>query len=137
MKNITDLFKILIPSKNINYQTLKEEQKICVEVANLLRKLTLEDKFPYIWFHVPNEFSKYNAVYGLKMGWMGRISGVADFCFMGEKHCFFLEIKSQKGKQSSSQKIFEEWCDSKKVSYCLAHSLEEAIHIINSFLEGR
>lgn len=132
--NISNLLKILLPAKNINFSHIKPEQKLCIDIANHLRKVTIEDNFSYVWFHVPNEFSSYNPVYGLKMGWMGRIAGVADFCFVGKDKSLFLEIKTGKVKQSPSQKIFKEWCDEKQVSYHLAYSFEEAIHIINTFL---
>ncbi|HVX00723.1 MAG TPA: hypothetical protein VHA52_09870 [Candidatus Babeliaceae bacterium] len=137
MINISQLFKILIPSKNISLRTLKAEQKICVEFANYLRERTLKGDFGYIWFHIPNEFSSYNPIYGLKMGWMGRVPGVADFCFVGKDKSFFIEFKTLKGVLSPSQKIFESWCTAHQVNYFIAHSSEEGIKIVEDALNEK
>lgn len=126
------LSKILIPSKNISSKVLKEEDGICVQFANFLREKSLESgsTFPYVWFHIPNEFSQYNALYGLKQSWMGRIPGAPDFCFIGEENSFFIEFKTAKGKQSPSQKIFQKWCEGNKVDYFLCRSAKEGEDII-------
>lgn len=132
--NIPNLIKILLPNKNISFYKLKPEQKICIDFANYLREQTLSKEFPYVWFHIPNEFSSYNAVYGLKQGWMGRISGAPDFCFLSKNNNFFIEFKTKTGRQNPSQKIFQEWCTINQINYLMARSCEEGIKIIEDFL---
>lgn len=130
MSMTNELLKILIPSANLKNIKLGEEDSICIQFANYLRQKTLEEDFPYIWFHVPNQIGMYRPVFGLKQGWMGRIPGVPDFCFMG-KESFFIEFKSKKGKQSESQKTFEKWCDKKGIPVHICRSFEEGKEIID------
>lgn len=128
-----NLFKILLPTKNIGQRILKPEQNECIQFANYLRFQSMEKDFPYIWFHVPNEFSKYNGVFGIKMAWMGRVPGVADYCFVGPEDSFFIEFKRKNTKQSAGQQIFEEWCKDRKVEYYIFRDHQKAIE----FLEKR
>jgi len=133
-----NLASLLLPNHSISYAHLKEEQKICVEFANEMRQLTLEGKLPYIWFHVANEFlpsTRLNYSFESKLKHMGKISGVPDYCFLGEKDNFFIEFKTLKGKQTQTQKIFEEWCATTKVNYFLCRSAREGIEIVRSHLK--
>jgi hypothetical protein len=125
-----DLLKILLPKKDLGHIRIGEEDRMCIQFSNYLRQLTLEDKFHYVWFHVPNQFGSYKPIFGLKQGWMGRIPGVPDFCFMGPKS-FFIEFKTSKGKTSKEQDIFIEWCSSCRQSVYICRSFEEAKIIID------
>lgn len=125
MKNSLLLFNILIP-KGAFPRGAKGENLICLEIASYLREQSLEREFPFVWFHVPNQYcGTYKGVFGSLLSWMGRISGVPDYAFMGKKECFFIEVKTEKGIQSQNQKIFQTWCESKKVSYHICKSCEE------------
>jgi hypothetical protein len=130
------IYSLLLPNRPVSYDSLKEEQKICVEFANHMRQLTLAGNFPYIWFHVANEFipsTRKNFSFDLKQKHMGKISGIADYCIMGDKDSFLIEFKTGKGKQSDNQKVFEEWCNTKKVPYYICRSAKEGI----DFVEGK
>ena len=129
--NTNELLKILLPKRDLGHIRIGEEDRLSIEFANYLRQQSLEKDFPYIWFHVPNQIGSYRAIFGLKAGWMGRIAGVADYCFMGKDQSFFIEFKAAKGKQSPQQKIFETWCKDKDVQYYICRSFEEAKKIIN------
>lgn len=110
---------------------LKAEQKICVAFSNYLRERTIKGDFPFIWFHVPNEFyrnySKNSHLFGSICTAMGRISGVADYCFVGNKNSFFIEFKTEKGTLSPNQKFFQNWAKDKKINYFICRSVQEGI----------
>lgn len=127
-----ELMKLLIPAplKNSSRIKIKSEQQMCIQFANHLRSLTLEKDFPYVWFHIGNEFSSYNAVYGILMSWMGRIAGVPDYCFLSGKDSFFIEFKSEKGKMSVKQKFFERWANSKGLFIYEFRTCKEAIEFV-------
>lgn len=129
----SDIIKILLPYQNVKWDTLKPEQKICVEFANSLRALTLEGKLPYVWFHIPNEFlpsTRVNFSYDLKQKHMGKMSGVADYCFVGKGDGFFIEFKTPQGNLTSSQKIFKKWCETAGADYYVCKSAKEGMEIV-------
>lgn len=134
-----DLASLLLPPKSISYASLKDEQKICVEFANEMRQLTLEDKLPYVWFHVANEFlpsARVNYSFESKLKHMGKMAGVPDYCFLGKGDSFFIEFKAGKGRQTPTQKIFEKWCAATSVEYFLCRSAREGIDVVRSHLEN-
>ncbi len=130
---ISSLASLLIPYKPITYAVLKDEQKMCVEFANEMRVLTLENKMPYIWYHIANEFlpsTRVNFSFDLKQKHMGKISGLPDYAFMSAKDSFFIEFKTIRGRQSENQKIFEEWCATNKIDYFLCRSAKQGISLV-------
>jgi hypothetical protein len=128
-----ELYEILCPYKAIDFYSLKPEQKICVEFANQLRKLTYENNLPYIWFHIPNEFiptKRLNYSFDLKQKHMGKISGTPDYALLSPKKSFFIEFKTKRGSQSPNQVIFESWCKEKEILYHLCTSSDEALSLL-------
>lgn len=130
MKSRNELIPILLhdyrPPKNI-----KGESAICVEIAWFLKDITLTGNFPYVWFHVPNQFlGKYNGLGGAILSFMGRICGIPDYAFLGKDGCFFIEVKTKKGTQSENQKIVQKWSESVGVPYYLCRSLEDVKSVI-------
>ena len=123
-----DLFKLLIPAHKLGVK-LKSEDQLCVEFANYLRELSLEKNFPYVWFHVPNQFAINRPIFGLKQSWMGRIAGIPDYVFLG-RNCFVMEFKASKGRLSPNQQIVLQWCDYVDVPHYVVKSMEEAKQII-------
>jgi len=133
-----NLASLILPAQAIPYACLKEEQRICVEFANEMRQRTLEGRLPYVWFHVANEFlpsSRVNYSFESKLKQMGKMAGVPDYCFLGEKDSFFIEFKTEKGKQTHNQKIFEKWCATNKTDYFLCRSAREGIEAVNDRLK--
>lgn len=120
------LMQILLP-KFKQPSGIKGEANICLSIASWLREKSLTDEaFPYIWFHIPNQYSgSYRGIYGALLAWMGKILGVPDYVFISKEHSFFVEVKTSIGKQSPSQKIFQKWCEEKGINYFICHSLEE------------
>jgi hypothetical protein len=134
-----ELMGLLLPYKGIGTSTLKPEQAICIEFANAMRQLTLENRLPYIWFHVPNEFlpsSRVNYSFELKQKHMGKFSGIPDYCFMSPNDSFFIEFKAGKGKQSPNQVVFEKWCAANKVSYFLCRSARDGVDLVQNRLKA-
>jgi hypothetical protein len=130
----SNLASLLLPNKAISYASLKEEQKMCVEFANGLRQMTLEGKLPYVWFHIANEFlpsRQVNYSFELKLKHMGKLAGLADYCFVGPNGGFFIEFKSLKGKQTESQKKFEEWCQMMGIGYYVCRSAKEGFDTLS------
>lgn len=128
--------ELLIPYKAIATSSLKPEQAICVEFANEMRQLTLENKLPYVWFHVPNEFlpsKRVNYSFDLKQKHMGKFSGTPDYCFIGADHSFFIEFKAGKGKQSPNQRVFEGWCAMMGIKYHLCRSYAEGSAVVREY----
>lgn len=106
---------------------------MCVEFANDMRAMTIEGRLPYIWFHIANEFlpsARKNYSFELKQKHMGKIAGLPDYCFLGEKDSFFIEFKAGKGKQTEKQELFESWCAMAKVSYFLCRSATEGSELV-------
>lgn len=129
-----NLTKLLLPHKQISYALLKEEQKMCIEFANHMRQLSLNGNFPYVWFHIANEFiptSRVNFSFDLKQKHMGKITGLPDYCFMSANDNFFIEFKTAKGKQSENQKLFEEWCKANDIKYYLCRSSKDGIDLVH------
>jgi hypothetical protein len=134
-----NLMALLLPYKSISATTLKAEEAICVEFANTLRQMTLENKLPFVWYHIANEFlpsARRNYSFDLKQKHMGKISGVPDYCFMGNGKSFFIEFKAGKGRQTPAQKAFEEWCRSTGVDYHLCRSSKEGIEVVNGYVSN-
>jgi len=111
---------------------LKCEDLLAYQVATYLREQSLANKLPFVWFHVANEFASKNKTFGAKLSAQGRLTGVADYIFLGKNKCFALELKYGKGKQSEAQKSFENWCKTLDVPYFVAYSLNESINYIKN-----
>lgn len=124
-----DLMKLLLPSRKLGKLKLKDEDQLCVEFANFLREFTLEKNFPFLWFHVPNQIALNRPIFGLKQSWMGRISGIPDYVFLG-KNSFVMEFKSSKGKLSSNQQIVKVWCQKLDLAHYVVKDMKEAKEII-------
>jgi len=127
----TDLLRLLIPSKRLGSLKLGEEDAMCIKFSQYLRELTLTQDFPYIWFHVPNQFAIERPIFGLKQSWMGRISGIPDYVFLGKKS-FAIEFKSLKGRLSPNQQIVKNWFEHNKVDFYIAYSFEAGKEIIKN-----
>jgi len=115
------------------------ESKICCEFVKHLEALSRFNKLnhegnPVLWFHVRNEFKgAYDARYGSRMKKEGVKAGVADYIFLSNNWCGCLEFKAPKGKLSQSQKDFEALCKTFKISYAVAHSVDEGLEILKDW----
>lgn len=124
-KTPLDLAQILLPTF-LPPKGVKGEALLCIDIATYLRQLSFEGNLPYVWFHVPNQFSgQYRGMFGALMVWMGRICGIPDYAFLGRDRCFFVEVKTDRGTQSDNQKAVQRWCESIGVPYHICRSLDD------------
>lgn len=132
------MYKLKIFS-NIKYlRQAKGEDALTNKVAIELTGYSLENKLKGIWFHVPNEsvVSKDNKLTDIlrikRKHCMGLINGAPDFVFITKEKTLFIELKTDKGRLSESQKDFREWCADEGIDYFVARSVEEVINILKS-----
>lgn len=105
---------------------LGAEDRLCIDFAADLRQLTLEGKLMAIWLHVPNE-GKRSLLDGFLCRALGRLPGAPDYLFIsGHSPAAALEFKALKGRQTDTQKIFEQWCHTQGVRYAIVRSKAEA-----------
>lgn len=78
------------------------------------------------------------AIQGKRLKAEGLVAGVADLFLAvpsGQYHGLFLEAKTEKGRQSDSQKAFEKSVLDAGYGYCLFRSHKEFEQIVSSYLE--
>lgn len=69
-----------------------------------------------------------------RMKAMGLRAGVSDLIVMGQgSKAHFLEIKTDTGRLSESQKKFEAMCLKKNWPYAVARSVDEAVEIVKKW----
>lgn len=111
---------------------LEPEQKLSVEVADMLRAFTLQGKLRGVWHAVPNE-GKRNRIVACIMKAMGLLPGVADLSFKGAWGGGYIELKTEKGRQQGSQKQFQAWCEQEGVNYALCRSLGDVMDTLKAW----
>jgi hypothetical protein len=84
-----------------------------------------------IFLSIPNE-GKRSKVAGGIMRSMGLTRGAADIVFLWANGCACVEMKSETGKQSIYQKIFQGDCLLNGIPYAVCRSADEVV----IFLEG-
>ncbi len=103
------------------------EQATHLAVVSLLRSAS---RHGVVWFHVPNGEAR-DAITGAKLKRMGVIPGVPDLMLIVDGKSHGLEIKSDKGLLSASQKVFREDMENAGGFYHVAKSVDEAIGILS------
>jgi len=119
-------FKIL--SKITYSKSLKGEDKLANDVALELKALTLEGKLNAVWFHVPNESVVGSLKDMLRINrkhLMGLVNGAPDFVVISERETIFIELKTDKGRLTESQKMFREWASKVGIEYYIIRNLTE------------
>lgn len=102
------------------------EERICIDIANMLRKDTLEGRLKAVWTHIPNEGKRHRLV-ALVLKAMGLLRGSPDYCFVG---CVGLsggviEVKSSTGKMSPYQQDYAHWALMLGVRHAVCRSAAE------------
>jgi hypothetical protein len=98
-------------------------------------------EYPHITiFAIPNGGNR-NAITGAIMKREGVLAGVADLFLMrpsmGIYHGLFIEMKTDKGKQSSSQKAFQLQCEMAGYAYAVCRSFDEFRKTILDYLQPK
>lgn len=81
-------------------------------------------------FAVPNGGSR-NVIEAKKLKSTGLLAGASDLIVLLQDKCFFVEIKTETGRQSEAQKEFEKRVKSLGFNYLLIRSLTEFQNEIN------
>jgi VRR-NUC domain len=108
------------------------EDQIQIEIFKWLR---LQHK-DILAFHVPNG-GKRNLLEAARLKRMGVLAGVADVLILeprGKHPLLALELKSQGGKQTPLQAVFEANCIRRNIKYKIAKSFYQAKEIIDEYL---
>ena len=90
-----------------------------------------------VFFSVPNGGAR-NAWTAKNLKDEGALSGVADLILLLPRHGYAalcIEMKKIGGRQSDSQKVFEQACKEYKVKYVMCYSLEEFQAVVEDYLE--
>ena len=78
----------------------------------------------YVIFSVPNGGSR-NLREAANLKKEGALAGVSDLVIVAERTVLFVEMKSPKGRQQETQKIFQRNVERLGHRYCICHSLKE------------
>lgn len=86
-------------------------------------------------FHIPNGRMR-TAREGKILKAEGVVSGVADLALMVTRNCpgLFIEVKTEKGRQSASQKLWQKQIEKQGYKYVILRSLDEFIIEIENYL---
>jgi hypothetical protein len=106
---------------------IHEEGKIQYEIVQALNALDC------YCFYIKNE-GKKNMRQAMRDKAMGLRSGVADLCVLTANGTVFLEVKTEKGKQSDNQKRFQEIAIKYGCNYFVVRSAKEAFNIIKGYV---
>ena len=99
-------------------------QAACVKLFAMLRP----NEHGLLFLNLNNPRSRSNG-YFLKN--IGLTAGVADMTYLSRKGAVFLEFKTPKGKQSLSQKWWQERVESVGYRYVVIRSIEEFQNLLN------
>ena len=104
------------------------QQKIIIDFNN---RFCLKNMNPRgIIFAVPNGGTR-NIIEAKKLKSTGVLAGVSDLiCITQKKEIFFLELKTEKGVQSDSQKDFEKRITDLGYKYMLIKKFEDYLNFI-------
>ena len=88
----------------------------------------------HICFAVPNGGARNKAEACIMKG-DGVLAGVSDLIVVGDGRILFVEMKTQRGKQSPTQKDFQKRVESLGHKYVVCRSLDSFIEEINKFMK--
>lgn len=111
---------------------LKSEELMAVELADALRRATLDGKLHAVWCHVPNEGKRHPFV-AIIMKAMGMLPGSLDYWFIWENGGGLIELKSGKNKPSEFQEYFITWCEQRRVNKAVCYSVDSALEVLRGW----
>ena len=97
----------------------------------------MHEELSPLLFH-PKNGGKSNQIEGARFKRMGVRKGVPDLILLvanKEFNALCLELKSDKGRQSQSQKEWQKVAEKNKIKYMVIKSLQEFINEINNYLK--
>jgi hypothetical protein len=87
-------------------------------------------------FAIPNGGNR-SAVTGAMLKREGVMAGVADLFIMAPRggfHGLFIEMKTKTGRQTESQKLFQNICELEGYAYRIARSLDDFMQLTSNYL---
>ena len=117
-------------------QTESQIQQAFVKVVNDI----LLYRFPCLrWLHaIPNGVRVAGIGAAVKARREGMTAGIADMFLPYPRDCWhglYLEFKrGKKGRLSKSQEDFRDWCDEFSYKFCVVHSVETGIQILQEYI---
>jgi hypothetical protein len=96
----------------------KSESRIQQECVEWFRNKCIKDVLPYLLLSIPNDNQKFLKGTGL-------LKGASDLIMVVPNKVYWIEMKTQKGRQSPEQKNFELSVKNLGFDYLLLRSLEE------------
>jgi hypothetical protein len=106
----------------------QNEYVLAVEVAIRLKRLESAGKLSGMWFHVPNECvvrTKSDLIRLQRKKDMGMRNGAPDLAFLKPDGCLQVELKTEKGKLSDSQKAWRDYSLKQDIPYVVARSWKD------------
>lgn len=100
---------------------LKPEQKLSVEVADMMRAHIREKRYRGVWFSVPNEGVR-TPLTAIILRAMGMIPGATDHVFMGMWGHGGIELKPEGKTLEEDQRRFKRWCEREGIPHALCRS---------------
>ena len=133
----------MIKKGSVNEMYKKSPTKIALEKLLLSRnaealiqknivdyiRLRLKDS---ILFSVPNGTMVENIITRMILFLMGLKTGVSDLILLYQGKVYFLEIKTEKGKQSPEQKQFQKDVEKQGFIYLILRSLDDAERLVDN-----
>jgi hypothetical protein len=105
------------------------EFKLTVAVADLLRRTAM----PGLYFtHLPFGEARSEKT-GARLKRMGTRAGAPDFLLLRCGMCIGLELKTEKGRQTETQKATQADWEKAGGHYVLVHSYQEAVSFLERF----
>jgi hypothetical protein len=105
------------------------EADICKAFVRNVYASRLAWKSDFLLIHIANE-RKCTPKQGAFLKAMGVKSGVADYMVLSEGFTGFIEFKKPKGRQTQTQKEFQQSVESFNMSYELAYSVSDGLDIL-------
>lgn len=102
------------------------ESKIQKEIVRAIKYMLPKS---VIW-STPNE-GKRNVRFASVLKDNGLLNGVSDLICINNGKIYFLEVKTEKGKQTEYQKEFQNKIESQGFQYHVVKSVQDALKIIN------
>lgn len=103
---------------------VKPEEAISIDIANRLRKASLEGRLAAVWSHISNE-GRRSRIAGMVLNAVGLIAGAPDYFFIGASGGGLIEVKTLKGKMSERQTQYKQWCALVGVRHAVCFSADE------------
>ena len=120
---------------------MKSSFKMKHEESNLQQACVKWFRYQYpniIIFAIPNGGNR-NVIEAARLKREGVLAGVADLMILKPNNKYyglFVEMKTDKGKQSDNQIDFEMYCVHHHYKYSIARSLDEFISIVENYFKS-